>query len=167
MDIDWRKRNIPIHIRAILSLTLLSAVYIVIIWPLRVTITSEYIYPKFVQHAEENGVPIINNQRRLDIQPAGYDTPRGFGIPFGGYFWLPLALFITVRNKDAALGLTGYHIFLCIGPPYLGILFIKGYGWAGTLLQVNEMLFLGVFMFALFFGSKGVYDEWKSNQILN
>ena len=167
MDIDWRKRNVPIHIRAILSLTLLSAVYIVIIWPLRVTITSEYIYPKFVQHAEKNGVPIINNQRRLNIQPAGYDTPRGFGIPFGGYFWLPLALFITVRNKDAALGLTGYHIFLCIGPPCLGILFIKGYGWAGTLLQVNEMLFLGVFMFALFFGIKGVYNEWKSNQILN
>ncbi len=167
MDIDWRKRNVPIHIRTILSLTLLSAVYIVIIWPLRVTITSEYIYPKFVQHAEKNGVPIINNQRRLDIQPAGYDTPRGFGIPFGGYFWLPLALFITARNKDAALGLTGYHIFLCIGPPCLGILFIKGYGWAGTLLQVNEMLFLGVFMFALFFGIKGVYNEWKSNQILN
>jgi len=167
MDIDWRKRNVPIHIRTILSLTLLSAVYIVIIWPLRVTITSEYIYPKFVQHAEKNGVPIINNQRRLNIQPAGYDTPRGFGIPFGGYFWLPLALFITVRNKDAALGLTGYHIFLCIGPPCLGILFIKGYGWAGTLLQVNEMLFLGVFMFALFFGIKGVYNEWKSNQILN
>ena len=119
MDIDWRKRNVPIHIRAIISLTLLSAVYIVIIWPLRVTITSEYIYPKFLQHAEENGVPIINNQRRLDIQPAGYDTPRGFGIPFGGYFWLPLALFLTARNKDAALGLTGYHIFLCIGPPYL------------------------------------------------
>lgn len=167
MDIDWRKRNVPIHIRTILSLTLLSAVYIVIIWPLRVTITSEYIYPKFVQHAEKNGVPVINNQRRLDIQPAGYDTPRGFGIPFGGYFWLPLALFITARNKDAALGLTGYHIFLCIGPPCLGILFIKGYGWAGTLLQVNEMLFLGVFMFALFFGIKGVYNEWKSNQILN
>jgi len=52
-------------------------------------------------------------------------------------------------------------------PPYLGILFIRGYGWAGTLLQVNEMLFLGVFMFALFFGIKGVYNEWKSNQILN
>ena len=167
MDIDWRKRNVPIPFQAFLSLILLSVFYIIIIRPLRVTITSEFIYPKFLQHAEENGVPIINNQRRLNIQPAGYDTPRGFGIPFGGYFWLPLALFITVRNKDAALGLTGYHIFLCIGPPYLGILFIKGYGWAGTLLQINEMLFLGVFMFALFFGSKGVYDKWKFNQILN
>ena len=102
--------------------------------------------------------------RRINIQPDGYDSPRGFGIPFGGYFWLPFALFIATRQKWATIGLTSYHLIMGIVPPYLGYLFIKQYAWAGTGLKVNETLFQGVFLISVFWGIKAILDQWKKEK---
>ena len=99
-------------------------------------------------------------ERRIEIQPQGYDRSWGFGIPFGGYFWLPLALFIIIRNKKAAIILSLYHLFLAIVPPILGLLFLRQMHWAGTLLRLNEILFHIFFLIALFIGLKGIVEEW-------
>ena len=159
MDISKRKRAHPIYVRTILSLIFFSVLYVSLIRPIRVYINSEYLQPRFSQLALDERVQLKNNSRRIDILQEGYNSPRGFGIPFGGYFWLPLALLVACSNKNAALALTSYHLLLFIIPPGLGILFIKGHQWAGTLLQVNEMLFLGIFMFALFFGGKEIINN--------
>ena len=159
MDISKRKRAYPVYIRVILSLVCFSVLYISLIRPIRVYINSEYLQPQFSQLAVNEGAQLKNNSRRIDILKEGYNSPRGFGIPFGGYFWLPLALLVACSNKIAAFALTIYHLLLFIIPPGLGVLFIKGHQWAGTLLQVNEMLFLGIFMFALFFGGKEIINQ--------
>ena len=161
MDISKRKKGYPIYVGTILSLIFFSAIYITLIRPIRVTINSDYLYPKFSQLALDEGIELKENSRRINIQKKGYDSPRGFGVPFGGYFWLPLALLVACSNRNVILALTSYHLFLFIIPPYLGILFIRGHDWAGTLLQINEMLFLGIFMFTIFFGGQEIFNKYK------
>ena len=158
MDINWRKNPYPLYLRAFIGLTIIATIYILAIKPIRIKINTEYIYPKFSEFAISNNVELKHSSRRIDILQNGHDAPRGFGIPFGGYFWLPLSLFIAIRNKDLSVALIIYHLFLCFIPPLLGYLFIKGHDWSGGLLQVNEMLFQAIFIYSLFLGLKGVYE---------
>ena len=164
MDINWRKDPYSFYIRTFLSLVFLSVLYILILRPARVKINKEYIYPKFAELSKSHNVELIYSPRRIDILHNGYEVPRGFGIPFGGYFWLPLSLFIVIRNKDLLNALIIYHLFLCLIPPLLGYLFIKGHYWSGGLLQVNEMLFQAIFIYSLFFGLKGIYERSRNSK---
>ena len=157
MDINWRRNPYPLLVRVFISLIVIATLYILIIRPVRIKINTEYIYPIFSELAISHNVELKYNSRRIDILQDEYDVPRGFGIPFGGYFWLPLSLFIAIRNKDLSVALIIYHLFLCFIAPLLGYLFIKGHGWSGGLLQVNEMLFQAIFIYSLFLGLKGVY----------
>ena len=159
MDISWRKNPYPLYLRAFIGLIIIAAIYILAIKPIRIKINSEYIYPKYSEYAISNNVELKHSSRRIDILQNGHDAPRGFGIPFGGYFWLPLGLFVVIRNKDLLNALIAYHLFLCLVPPFLGYLFIKGNSWAGGLLQVNELLFQAIFIYSLFLGLKGFYEE--------
>ena len=164
MDINWRKDPYPFYIRVFLGLVLLSLFYVLIIRPARIKINEEYIYPKFSELAKAKNVELIHSPRRIDILMDGYDVPRGFGIPFGGYFWLPLGLFMITRNKDHSFALIIYHLFLCVVSPMLGYLFIKGHGWSGGLLQVNEMLFQAIFIYSIFLGLKEISEEVKNDK---
>ena len=159
MDINWRKNPYPLYLRAFIGLTIIATIYILAIKPIRIKINTEYIYPKFSEFATSHNVKLIYSSRRIDILQNGYDVPRGFGIPFGGYFWLPLGLFIAIRNKDLSNALIIYHLFLCLAPPILGYLFIKGHDWSGGLLQVNEILFQAIFIYSLFLGLRGFYEK--------
>jgi len=159
MDINWRKDPYPLYLRAFISLIVIAVLYILIIRPVRIKINTQYIYPKFSEFSISHNVELKYSSRRIDILKNGYDVPRGFGIPFGGYFWLPLALYIAIRNKDLSNALIIYHLFLCLIPPLLGYLFIKGHGWSGGLLQVNEILFQAIFIYSLFLGLRGFYEK--------
>ncbi|GEM_PF-930509 len=161
-----KRRPISYRLRAILCLTLISLFYILLIRPLRIHINQEIVAPYFLALQEENQELITIENRRINIQPDGYDSPRGFGVPFGGYFWLPFAIFLISRQKLPALGLAGYHFFLGIILPYLGILFYRGQYWAGTVLQINELIFQAVFLIALFFGIKESVDQWREEKEL-
>ena len=167
MDISWiKKPRYSLLLRIIIVLTISSLFYLSIVRPIRVKINSKFIYPEFSKIANSFNVKVEKKSRRIDIQPVGYDVPRGFGIPFGGYFWLPLSLFIVTRNLNFCFGLFSYHLFLCIGPPFLGVLFIMGHKWVGTLMQVNEMCFAALFLFFLFVGINEIYLIWKNKKPL-
>jgi len=165
MDINLR-RKYPITVRVIFSLTIFSILYITLVRPVRVYINQNLIAPFYLSLDEAENSRVTMTARRINIQPDGYDSPRGFGIPFGGYFWLPFALFIATQQKWPAIGLVGYHVFLGILPPYLAFLFIKQFAWAGIGLKVNETLFLGVFLISVFWGVKTVLDQWKKEKNL-
>ena len=105
MDINWRRNPYPLLVRVFISLIVIATLYILIIRPVRIKINTEYIYPKFSEFAISNNVELKHSSRRIDILQNGHDAPRGFGIPFGGYFWLPLSLFIAIRNKDLSVAL--------------------------------------------------------------
>ena len=163
MDII-KRRKYPITLRVIYSLTLFSICYITLVRPVRVYINQNYIAPFYLSLDKTENSPVTLTTRRINIQPDGYNSPRGFGIPFGGYFWLPFALFIAARQKWPAMGLVGYHVFLGILPPYLAFLFIKQFTWAGIGLKVNETLFQGVFLISVFWGVKTILDQWKKEK---
>ena len=160
MDII-KRRKYPISIRVLYSLTLFFICYVVLVRPVRVYINQNYVAPFYRSLDQTENSLVTTTARRINIQPDGYNSPRGFGIPFGGYFWLPFSLLIAMRQKWPAIGLVGYHIFLGILPPYFAFLFIKQFAWAGVGLEVNETLFQGVFLISVFWGVKTIWDQYK------
>ena len=164
---DLIKRRLEsFRFRALLCLSLIPLLYILLIRPVRAHFNQQIIAPYFLALQEENQKILTIENRRINIQSDGYSSPRGFGVPFGGYFWLPFSIFLISRKKSPALGLVGYHFFLGIIPPYLGILFCRGQYWAGTVLQINELIFQAVFLIALFFGIKESVDQWQEEKEL-
>ena len=151
MDNSWT-RNYSFPAQAIFTIVISLLLYFTVVRQIRVRVNSEFIHPVFVEKAEAVNAKIIFSPRRVGVIPAGHDTPRGFGIPFGGYFWLPLTLFLIGREKRFALYLSIYHLFLCIAPPLAALLFMKGYNLAGTFLQINEMVFTLIFLICLLLG---------------
>ena len=163
MDII-KRRKYPISIRVIYSLTLFFICYVVLVRPVRVYINQNYVAPFYRSLDQTENSLVTTTARRINIQPDGYNSPRGFGIPFGGYFWLPFSLLIATRQKWPAIGLMGYHVFLGILPPYFAFLFIKQFAWAGVGLEVNETLFQGVFLISVFWGVKTILDQYKKEK---
>ena len=96
-----------------------------VIRPLRIEFNTRVLIPTFESLANKESCVVMFKQRRIEIKHHHHKRPRGFGIPFGGYFWLPIALFIAIRNKQASIFLSAYHLFLSIVPPIFGIFFLK------------------------------------------
>ena len=151
MDNSWT-RSYSFPVQAIFTIVVSLLLYFTVVRQIRAKINSEFIYPAIVEKAEAVNAKVIFSPRRIGIIPVGYDSPRGFGIPFGGYFWLPFTLFLIGREKRFALYLTIYHLFLSIAPPFAALSFIRGNNLAGTFLQINEMVFKLVFLICLLLG---------------
>jgi len=166
MDNSWAKQPYPFLLRSFFILIAVSVLTSTIIRQVRTRINSDYIYPEFVQISESYDTQIIYSPRRINILSNENDPPRGFGIPFGGYFWLPVTLLFISRDKKIAFGLIGYHLFLCIGPPYMALLLIKGNDLAGTFLQVNELTFILVFLYSLLLATNNIYNMIKNKRPL-
>ena len=166
MDNSWEKQPYPFLLRSFFILIAVSVLTFTIIRQVRTRINSDYIYPAFAQISESYDTQIIFSPRRINILTNNNDPPRGFGIPFGGYFWLPFTLLFISRDKKIAFGLTCYHLFLCIGPPYVALLFIKGSNLAGTFLQINELIFILVFLSSLLLATNNIYNMLKNKRPL-
>ena len=151
MDNNWT-RNYSFPAQAVFTIVVSLLLYFTVVRQIRVRVNSQFIYPVFVEKAETVNAKVVFSPRRIGIIPVGHDSPRGFGIPFGGYFWLPFTLFLIGREKRFALYLTIYHLFLCIAPPFAALSFIRGNNLAGTFLQINEMVFTLIFLICLLLG---------------
>ncbi len=160
MDNSWT-RSYSFPIQAIFTIVVSLLLYFTVVRQIRVRVNSELIYPVFVEKAKAVNAKVVFSPRRVGIIPVGHDTPRGFGIPFGGYFWLPLTLFLIGREKRFALYLSIYHLFLCIVPPFAALLFMKGNNLAGTFLQINEMVFTLIFLICLLLGINKIFRMLK------
>ena len=160
MDINKRKKY-QIVTRLFYSIVFFLTCYFIVIRPLRVFVNKNYIAPLYLSFDQNQSTSVSSTDRRINILLEGYSSPRGFGIPFGGYFWLPFCLFIAARQRIASKILILYHILLGIIPPYLAFLFINKINWAGVGLRVNETLFQGVFLISLFVGLKTVFEIFK------
>lgn len=162
MDIIKRKKYQIVN-RTICSIVFFLTCYFVFIRPLRVYVNKNYIAPFYLSFDQNQNTSVSSTDRRINILLEGYSSPRGFGIPFGGYFWLPLSLFIATRQKMASKILILYHLLLGIIPPYLAFLFVNNINWAGIGLKVNETLFQGVFLISLFLSLKTIFEIFKKD----
>ena len=160
MDNSWT-RNYSFLTRTIFTIVVSLLLYFTVVRQIRVRVNSEFIHPVFVEKAKAVDAKVVFYPRRVGIIPDGHDTPRGFGIPFGGYFWLPFTLFLICREKRFALSLSIYHLFLCIAPPFAALLFMKGNSLAGTFLQINEMVFTLIFLLCLLLGVNKIISMLK------
>ena len=91
MDNSWT-RNYSFPAQAVFTIVVSLLLYFTVVRQIRVRVNSEFIHPVFVEKAKAVNAEVVFSPRRVGIIPLGHDTPRGFGIPFGGYFWLPFTL---------------------------------------------------------------------------
>ena len=161
MDNSWT-RSYSFPIQAIFTIVVSLLLYFTVVRQIRAKINSKLIYPVFVEKAKAVNAKVVFSPRRIGIIPLGHDTPSGFGIPFGGYFWLPFTLFLIGRERRFAFFLSIYHLFLCIAPPFAALLFMKGNSLAGTFLQINEMVFTLIFLICLLLGVNNIIGLLKN-----
>ena len=85
MDNSWT-RNYSFPVQAIFTIVVSLLLYFTVVRQIRVRANSEFIHPVFVEKAKAVNAKVVFSPRRIGIILVVHDTPRGFGIPFGGYF---------------------------------------------------------------------------------
>ena len=104
MDNNWT-RNYSFPAQAIFTIVVSLLLYFTVVRQIRVRVNSDFIHPVFVEKAKAVNAKVVFSPRRVGIIPLGHDTPRGFGIPFGGYFWLPFTLFLIGMGTSLHSGM--------------------------------------------------------------
>ena len=160
MDFSKKLNSLPILQKVLISLFITLIVYIALVRPLRINFGQNYLFPKISKIANNHSILIETNFRRIYTKISDQSSPIGFGIPFGGYSWLPLSIFFALKNKPAIYGLVLYNLFLLIIPPLLFIQFLKGEKWLSLFFDINEMIFLSIFLISMFFSLRETYQQW-------
>ena len=160
MDFNKKLNSQPILQKVLISLFITLIVYLTLIRPLRINLGQNYLFPKISKVANSHNILIETNFRRFHTKVSDQSSPAGFGIPFGGYFWLPFSIFLALKSRSAIYGLLIYQLFLLIIPPLLFVQLIKGQRWLAFFFDVNEMLFLVIFLISIFFSLKGTHQRY-------
>ena len=160
MDFSKKLNSLPILQKVLISLFITLIVYLTLVRPLRINFGQNYLFSKISKIANNHSILIETNFRRIYTKISDQSSPIGFGIPFGGYLWLPLSIFFALKNKPAIYGLVLYNLFLLIIPPLLFIQFLKGEKWLSLFFDINEMIFLGIFLISMFFSLKETHQKW-------
>ena len=160
MDFSKKLNSQPILQKVLISLFITLIVYLTLIRPLRINLGQNYLFPKISKVANSHNILIETNFRRFHTKVSDQSSPAGFGIPFGGYFWLPFSIFLALKSRSAIYGLLIYQLFLLIIPPLLFVQLIKGQRWLAFFFDVNEMLFLVIFLISIFFSLKATHQRY-------
>ena len=160
MDFSKKLNSLPILQKVLISLFITLIVYLTLVRPLRINFGQNYLFPKISKIANNHSILIETNFRRIYTKISDQSSPTGFGIPFGGYFWLPFSIFLALKSRSAIYGLLLYQLFLLIIPPLLFVQLIKGQRWLAFFFDVNEMLFLVIFLISIFFSLKGTHQRY-------
>ena len=160
MDFSKKLNSLPILQKVLISLFITLIVYITLVRPLRINFGQNYLFPKISKIANNHSILIETNFRRIYTKISDQSSPTGFGIPFGGYFWLPFSIFLALNSRSAIYGLLIYQLFLLIIPPLLFVQLLKGRRWLAFFFEVNEMLFLVIFLISIFFSLKATHQRY-------
>ena len=159
MDSSKKLNSPPILQKVLISLFITLIVYLTLVRPLRINFGQNYLFPKISKIANNHSILIETNFRRIYTKISDQSSPIGFGIPFGGYFWLPFSIFFALKNRSAIYGLLIYQLFLLIIPPLLFVQLIKGQRWLAFFFDINEILFLVIFLISIFFSLKETHQR--------
>ncbi len=160
MDFSKTLNSQPVLQRVLISLFITLIVYLTLIRPLRINLGENYLFPKISKIANNHNILIETNFRRFYTKFPDQSSPIGFGIPFGGYFWLPFSIFLALKNRSAIYGLLIYQLFLLIIPPLLFVQLLKGQRWLAFFFDINEMLFMVIFLISTFFSLRETHQKY-------
>ncbi len=147
--------------RLILCLLGISVIYIGAIRPLQSIMINHWVVPYF-----ENRIPIDSDISIDGVSEDQFDLVTPFQsvkieLPFNGWYWLTLGLFITAGNKQWIKWMTLYHLtlFLIL---FLGAhLIIAGLDWFAILFNVHEHIYKVLFLIVSLMGLKPVFMNHK------
>ena len=147
--------------RLVLCLLGISIIYIGIIRPTQSVIINRWVVPYF-----ENIIPMDSDISIEGVSEDQFDLVTPFQsvkieLPFNGWYWLTLGLFITAGNKQWIKWMTLYHLalFLIL---FLGThLIIAGLDWFAILFNVHEHIYKVLFLIVSLMGLKPVFMNHK------
>jgi hypothetical protein len=146
MDNRQRTAQFAFWRRTILGLSLFSILYMGVIRPTQVDLVQNVLAPAVVKYSlKYNNINVSVAQDELFLVPLDFPKIR-FDLPFGGFFLLPLTLFIISRKHQFILTMCVYHGILLILFPIVGVLIFKGSYVLATLTIVHEKFYKAIFI---------------------
>ena len=112
MDHYQRPGNSAIFKRLFLNLLIISVTYIGLVRPVQEEIITKLIVPYFENKLSTNNQVSISGVWVDQFNLVGPFKPVKIELPFNGWFWLTLGLFIPADSKRMIKILTLYHLAL-------------------------------------------------------
>ncbi len=124
----------------------ISFLYIGIIRPTQSIIIHKWVAPHFESQLSGTTDIAIVSTDADQIEIAGHFPKTKFELPFNGWFWLTLGLFLTSKFDRMIRIMTYYHLAL-FAVLYLGmILIINGWSWLAYLFAIHEHVYKVLFL---------------------
>ncbi|MBT3675723.1 MAG: hypothetical protein HOD10_00440 [Candidatus Marinimicrobia bacterium] len=159
MDNHQRSRSISAIKRLILILSGISVLYIGVFRPIQSMIIQNIVVPHIESIIENNSIVKIENVDVDQIDISGDFPPTKFELPFNGWFWLTLGLFLAAGQERLIRIMTYYHLIL-FGALYVGIQLIIN-GWTGIayLFAIHEHIYKVLFLVVGLIGLKPLFKK--------
>ena len=149
MDSYQRSENYLICRRVLLSLTVFSLLYLVVVRPLQSLLIDKIIFPAVSIFAlDYEDVQLITNVDAIvlitKLPHPDYQTQ--IELPFNGHVWLALALFWIAKSHKLIRVLLLYQLVLVILIPLAGWLILEGYGWVIIATNIHNKVYKVLFI---------------------
>lgn len=152
----WRIILSP-YKRLALYLIGISTIYIGAVRPSQSIIVNHWIVPYF-----ENRIPLESDISIQSVSEDQFDLVTTFTsvkieLPFNGWFWLTLGLFMTAGNIQWIKWMTIYHLALFLILFVGAHLIIAGHDWFAILFNVHEHIYKVLFLIVSLIGLKPIF----------
>ncbi len=137
----------------------ISFLYIGIIRPTQSIIIQQMVLPYFESLLKQNSDVSIVSIDTDQIEIAGNFPKTKFELPFNGWFWLTLGLFLTARKNHLIRIMTYYHLGLFV-ILYIGmILIINGWSWLAYIFAIHEHVYKVLFLVVGLVGLRPLFNK--------
>lgn len=140
-------------------MTGISFLYIGVIRPTQSIIIHKIIAPHFESLLDnKNDISIVSIDTD-QIEIGGSFPKTKFELPFNGWFWLTLGLFLTSGYSKMIRVMTYYHLALFV-VLYIGIfLIISGWSWLAYIFVLHEHVYKVLFLVMGLVGLKSKFNK--------
>ena len=149
MDSYQRSENYLIWRRVLLSLTVFSLLYLVVVRPLQSLLIDKIIFPAVSVFAlDYEDIQLITNVDEIGLitKWPHPDYQTQIELPFNGHVWLALALFWIAKSRKLIRTLLLYQLILIVLMPLAGWLILEGYGWVTIATNIHNKVYKALFI---------------------
>jgi hypothetical protein len=146
MDSSQRSARPAFWRRALFSLSLFCVLYLGAVRPAQVALVQRYIGPEISALAENyDNIKVRIGRDEIWLVPSEFASVR-FDLPFGGFFLLPLTLFIAARDRRFMWPMVAYHGSLLLLFPLFGYFILQGSYTAMVITILHEKAYKAAFI---------------------
>ena len=161
MDNHQQPRSIRLIKRLIIIMAGISFLYIGVIRPTQSILIEQIVAPHFESILQNHKSISLASVDTDQIEIVGSFPKTKFELPFNGWFWLTLGLFLTAGQSKMIRIMTFYHLGLFV-ILYIGMmLIINGWTWLAYIFNLHEHIYKVLFLVLGLVGLKSITTQNK------